>query len=154
MRLESKKDSKTPISQVVSEVSTHAYLPFDPVHGFHIKCNALVDKIDGNKLFGFVLDYLDDYNCILFMIEDDTAYLFKIKDGNIVGYNHNSFKIQGSKKKAQLDIEVIYNTDELEIRVNDVRAIYCRYVPIKSNGFGFFAYGKCKVDFDNVEIID
>jgi hypothetical protein len=36
--------------------------------------------------------------------------------------------------------------------VNDIQALKCRYSPIESNGFGFFALGKGKVDFDNVEI--
>lgn len=153
MRLESKSDKETSIDRVVSEVSSNAYIPIDPLKGFHLKCDALVDKISGKKLFGLILDYFDDYNCVLFVIQDETAFLYKIKEGNIVGFRHVDFKVPGSKKKAKLTIEVKYDIDELEIRVNDIRAMYCKYLPITSNGFGFFAYGKCKVDFDDVEII-
>lgn len=55
---------------------------------------------------------------------------------------------------TSLDIEVIYMGGELEFRVNDVQALLSKYVPITSNGFGFFAFGKCKVDFDDVEIVN
>lgn len=154
MRLESKSDKINDFEKAVSEFSTHSYLPMDPTKGFRIKCSAIVSKLEDNKLFGIIFDYIDDYNCCLFMIENDLAFIYKIKEGRIVGYQHNQFKIQGSKKKAKLEIEAKYRGDELEFRVNDVQAIFCRYMPIQSNGFGFFAFGKCKVDIDEVEIME
>ncbi len=153
MRLESKMDKEILITEFVANFSTHCYLPLDPQKGFHIKCNALVDKISDGKQFGIILDYTDDMNCVLFMIEDDIAQIFRIREGRIVGKQKAQFRIQEGKKKAKLDIEMTYKSDELEVRVNDVQAILCKNIPIKSNGFGFFAYGKCKVDFDNVEIV-
>lgn len=155
MRLESKSD-KTDVSYVdmVGNVATHAYLPMDPEKGFEIKCEATVEKFDGRKQFGLILDYIDDMNCLIFIIQSDFAYLYKIKEGKIVGQQRNQFKLQRGKKQTSLDIDVIYLGGELEVRVNDVQALKCKYVPITSNGFGFFAYGKCKVDFDDVEIVN
>ncbi len=155
MRLESKSDNNnTPLAEMVANVATHSFLPMDPAKGFDIKCTATVEKFEGKKQFGIILDYLDDMKCIVFMIKGDCAWLYKMKEGKIVGQQKNQFKLQKGKKTTSLDIEVIYMGGELEFRVNDVQALLCKYVPITSNGFGFFAFGKCKVDFDDVEIIN
>lgn len=155
MRLESKSaDSNTPLADMVANVATHSFLPMDPAKGFDIKCVATVEKFEGKKQFGIILDYVDDLNCLVFMIKGDCAWLYKMKEGKIVGQQKNQFKLQKGKKMTNLDIEIIYMGGELEFRVNDVQALLCKYVPITSNGFGFFAFGKCKVDFDDVEILN
>ncbi|MGM9871395.1 MAG: hypothetical protein ACI31E_06345 [Muribaculaceae bacterium] len=155
MRLESKSDnSNITLSEKVGTVATHSFLPMDPERGFTLKCIALLEKFDGKKTFGIILDYIDDMNCIVFMINGDCAWLYKMKEGRIVGQQKNQFKLQKGKKNTDLDIQVNYMGGELEFRVNDVQALLCKYVPITSNGFGFFAFGKCKIDFDDVEIID
>ena len=156
MRLESKSDNynNTSFKDMVGNVATHSFLPMDPVKGFDLKCTATLEKFEGKKMFGIILDYVDDMNCLLFMIKGDCAWLYKMKEGKIVGESKNQFKLQKGKKSTNLDIEVIYQGGELEFRVNDVQALMCKYVPITSNGFGFFAFGKCKVDFDDVEIVN
>lgn len=154
MRLESKSDNynDTSLADMVGSVATHCFLPMDPAQGFDLKCTAQLEKFEGKKTFGIILDYIDDMNCLVFMIKGDCAWLYKMKEGKIVGQQKNQFKLQKGKKNTNLDIEVIYQGGELEFRVNDVQALLCKYVPISSNGFGFFAFGKCKVDFDDVEI--
>ena len=156
MRLESKSDdyNNTSLVDILGSVATHAFLPMDPIKGFDLKCTATLEKFEGKKMFGIILDYFDDFNCLVFMIKDDFACLYKIKDGRIVRQWKNQFKLQKGKKNTTLDIEINYRGGELEFRVNDVQSLMCRYVPIESNGFGFFAFGKCKVDFDDVEIIN
>lgn len=155
MRLESKSaDDDATLSDMVANVATHAFLPVDPEKGFDIKCAATVEKFEGKKQFGVILDYLDDMNCLVFMIKGDCAWLYKMKEGKIIGQQKNQFKLIRGKKTTRIDLEIIYIGGELEFRVNDVQALMCKYVPISSNGFGFFAYGKCKVDFDDVEIVD
>lgn len=156
MRLESKSDNynDTSFKDMVGTVATHSYLPMDPAKGFDLKCTATIEKFEGKKTFGIILDYVDDMNCLVFMIKGDCAWLYKMKEGKIVGEQKNQFKLQKGKKSTNLDIQVIYQGGELEFRVNDVQALMCKYVPITSNGFGFFAFGKCKVDFDDVEIMN
>lgn len=155
MRLESKSDkANITLDEMVGSVATHSFLPMDPVKGFDLKCTATLEKFEGKKSFGIILDYIDDMNCIVFMIKGDCAWLYKMKEGKIVGQQKNQFKLQKGKKNTSLDIQVVYQGGELEIRVNDVQALLCKYVPITSNGFGFFAFGKCKVDFDDVEILN
>ena len=156
MRLESKFDNynNTSLADMVGSVATHSFLPMDPAKGFDLKCTATLEKFEGKKMFGIILDYVDDMNCLVFMIKGDCAWLYKMKEGKIVGQQKNQFKLQKGKKSTNLDIQVIYQGGELEFRVNDVQALMCKYVPITSNGFGFFAFGKCKVDFDDVEIVN
>ncbi len=155
MRLESKSDKNdTPLSEMVENVATHAYLPMDPVKGFNLKCSATLEKFEGKKQFGIILDYLDDMNCMVFIIKGDFAYLYRLEAGKIVSQQKNQFKLQKGKKNTTLDIQVSYQGGELEFRVNDVQALMAKYKPITSNGFGFFAFGKCKVDFDDVEILN
>ncbi len=155
MRLESKSDnSNISLAEKVGSVATHSFLPMDPTKGFSLKCTATLEKFDGKKMFGVILDYVDDMNCLVFQINGDCAWLYKMKEGKIVGQQKNQFKLQKGKKSTNLDMEVIYQGGELEFRVNDVQALICKYVPITSNGFGFFAFGKCKVDFDDVEIVN
>lgn len=155
MRLESKSDNENiKLDEMVGSVATHSFLPMDPAKGFDLKCTATLEKFNGKKSFGIILDYIDDMNCIVFMIKGDCAWLYKMKEGRIVGQQKNQFKLQKGKKNTALDIQVTYMGGELEFRVNDVQALLCKYVPITSNGFGFFAFGKCKVDFDDVEILN
>lgn len=81
------------------------------------------------------------------------AYLYKIEKGQWV----NKWKGQlhlPKQKKAKLDIKIEYQSRDLKIRVNDMPAIDARDIDINYNGFGFFAVGDIKVDFDNVEIVD
>ena len=151
MRLDSDTKADMTWVDVMGSVATHAFLPMDPTQGFSIKCDALVEKIDNNKPFGIILDYKDDMNCLIFLMKEDAAYLIKLKEGMVVGRQRNQFKLQ-KQKKAKLDISIQYQGGELEFRVNDIQALLCRYVPIESNGFGFFVFGKAKVDFDNVTI--
>ena len=72
MRLESKSDNgNTTLADMVANVATHSFLPMDPAKGFDIKCVATVEKFEGKKQFGIILDYLDDMNCLVFMIKGD-----------------------------------------------------------------------------------
>ena len=105
MRLESKSDNEnTTYAEMVGNVATHAYLPMDPEKGFEIKCEATVEKFEGKKQFGLILDYIDDMNCLIFMIKGDFAYLYKMKEGKIVGQQRNQFKLQRGKKKTAIDM--------------------------------------------------
>lgn len=94
MRLESKSDrDNTPLADMVANVATHSFLPMDPAKGFDIKCVATVEKFEGKKQFGIILDYLDDMNCLVFMIKGDCAYLYKMKEGKIRGTAKESVQI-------------------------------------------------------------
>lgn len=155
LHLESKRDRVNDIQDVVNGICSIAYAPIDPQKGFNLTCEASIDKVDYDKTFGLVLDYNDDWNCIILLIKRDNAYFYKVREGRVVGFLHRQFKL-GKQKKATLDIDLKYVDGNLQLRVNDINAFgtEIRNVEINSCGIGFFAFGKVKVDFDNVTISD
>lgn len=153
LHLESKKDKANDVQDVLDGICSVAYVPVDPTKGFKLNCEAFMDKVDYDKSFGIVLDYEDDWNCIILLVKRDNAYFYRIKDGKVTRYMRSQFKL-GKQKKASLDINVKYIDGQLELRVNDIQALKARVSDINSNGIGFFAFGKVKVDFDNVTISD
>ncbi|MDY4811636.1 MAG: hypothetical protein SO168_06220 [Muribaculaceae bacterium] len=151
MRLETNTPTSITYEQVADLVSTHAYLPMDPTAGFTITCDAKVAKIADDKYFGILLDYMDNMNFMCFTMSSNWAYLYKITEGKVTRKWKGQLHLP-KQKKAVLDIKITYAGGDLEIRVDDIQAIHAKYAPIESNGFGFFAYGKTKIDFDNVKI--
>lgn len=153
LHLESKRDKLKDIQDVVNGICSTAYAPIDPQKGFKLTCEALVEKVDYEKTFGIVVDYKDDWNCIVLLIRRDNARFYRIREGKVVGYMNRQFKL-GKQKKAALDISLKYIDSNLELRVNDINAFgtEIRNVGIETNGIGFFAYGKVEVDFDNVVV--
>lgn len=152
MHLESKKSVKgLEVEDILDQVCTTAYAPMDPQQGFTMTCEAIVKKIDEKKTFGIILDYKDNWNCLLLQVKENIAELFTVEKGKVTGYMKNQFKL-AKQKKANLDFKIKYIDGTLELRVNDVMALKKKYVEITSNGVGFFAYGKMEVDFDNLEI--
>lgn len=152
LRFETNTNTTIGVTAVAENVASHAYLPFDPKMGFTITCEAKVAKIDDSKYFGVMLDYMDDMNFMCFTMSQNWAYLYKIHEGKIVRKWSGQLHLP-KQKKASVDIKIDYKGGDLEIRVDDIQAIHAKYAPIESNGFGFFAFGKTKVDFDNVEIV-
>jgi len=132
-------------------IESHCYAGFDPTKNFEIKCTATVKKISEDGNFGFMLDYLDDGNFILFMVREDEAWLLRYKNYELVGRIRNSLKQKG-KKHVALDISVKSTFQKLQFFVNGMMAVESRYLPITSTGIGFYVNGQQTVDFDNVEI--
>jgi hypothetical protein len=151
LRFDTNSRSDLKYSELAETLSSHAYLPLDYNKPFKITCDALVDKVSENKHFGIMLSYKDDMNYMFFMLSQNWALLGKVTNGNLT----NKWKGQmhlPKQKKANLSIEINYRNGDLEIRVDDIQAIHVYDTLIESRGFGFFAYGKTKVDFDNVEV--
>jgi len=155
LHLESKRDKLNDIQDVVNGICSIAYAPLDPQKGFKLSCEAKVDKVDYQKTFGIVLDYKDDLNCIILLVQRDNAQYYRVREGKVVSHIPRQFKL-GKQKKAALDISVKYIDGALELRVNDINAfgMGLRNIEIETNGIGFFAFGKVAVDFDNVVVSD
>lgn len=153
MRVESNTSANIPWTEIIEKSSTHCELPIDPTKGFTIKSDAFVKKINDEKWVGVILNYIDDMNFMAFYFRENEAYFKVWEEGRLISSKHNQFKLP-EQKKAALQIEIHYLPGELEFRVNDIQALLFRNFPhkIDSNGFGFFAYGKAQVDFDNVEV--
>jgi hypothetical protein len=134
-----------------SFIETHCFAGFDPSKNFEIKCSAIVKKISDNGNFGLILDYLDEGNFNVFVVNDEEAWLVRYKDYKIVGRIRNALKQKG-KKQVSLDISIKSTFQKLQFYINGMKAVEARYLPIITNGFGFYVTGSQTVDFDNVQI--
>lgn len=153
MHLEGKNNgSMWSLTGEASEISTHCFTGLDVQKNFEIKCKALVKKIDASNAVGIIIDYLDDYNYMLFAIDDEYAYFFQRRDGEWVGYIKNDLKIK-NKKKAEVEFSIKSTYKRLEFIVNGMLAIDLRFRELQSNGVGFYTFGKQTADFDDLEII-
>jgi hypothetical protein len=139
------------IKQEPSFIETHCFAGFDPTKNFEIKCSATIKKISDNGNFGLILDYHDDGNFIVFQVRDDEAWLVRYKDSDAVGRIRNSLKQKG-KKQVTLDISVKSSFKKLQFYINGMMVVEARYLPLETNGIGFYVGGNQSVDFDNVEI--
>ena len=133
------------------------YAPFDVNKPFVLTVEALAKKIDGNNLFGILLDFEDEQNYILFYISDDEAKLEITKENKVVGFKEEALKLRKGKKVG-IEFEVEYNLNELIFKVNGVRAMsYRRRIAkddflLGTSGIGFYAR-QGTIDFDNLKII-
>lgn len=133
------------------------YAPFDVNKPFVLTVEALAKRIDGNNLFGILLDFEDEQNYILFYISDDEAKLEVTKGKEVIGYKEEALKLRKGKKVG-IEFEVEYNLNELIFKVNGVRAMaYRRRIAkddflLGTSGIGFYAR-KGTIDFDNLKVI-
>jgi len=134
-----------------SFIETHCYAGYDPSRNFEIKCTAIVKKITDDGNFGLMLDYLDDGNFVLFTVKDDEAWLIRYKNGEEVGRIRNLLKQKG-KKHVSLDISVKSTYQKLQFSINGMMVVEARYLPMITDGIGFYVMGDQTIDFDNVEI--
>lgn len=151
LRFETETPTNIEWDKVAETLSSHAYLPFEPSGGFIITCDAFVNKVSDNRYFGLLLDYMDDMNFMCFTLSQNWALLCKISEGKITRKWKGQMHLP-KQKKANINMKITYSGGDLEIRVDDIPAIHAKYAPIETSGFGFFAFGKTKVDFDNVEV--
>ena len=134
-----------------SFIETHCFAGFDPTKNFEIKCSAVVKKISDNGNFGLILNYFDEGNFIVFTVHDDEAWLRRYKDNIMVGRIRNALKQKG-RKQVSLDISVKSTFQKLQFFINGMMVVEARYLPLVTNGFGFYVEGSQTVDFDNVVI--
>lgn len=154
MHLEGKKPATSNIftSSAGSFVLTSCYAPIDVKTNFELKIKAKVKKIGENNKVGIVLDYYDDYNFVMFTIDDKYVYYEKVKEGYIVARKRGQLKLT-DKKKAELELSIKTSFDKLEMSINNMLVMDIRFIDLISNGIALFASGAQEVDFDDLEII-
>lgn len=150
MHLEGKK-SGISIFGSPSFVETHCYAPFDYTKDFEIKCDAFVKKITDSSSFGIILDYIDEGNYIVFLITEKQAALLRFSEYKMVGRIRANIKLK-AQKKANLKLGIKSSFQKLEFYINDMKSLECRYLPLHSNGLGFYVSGEQVVEFDELEI--
>lgn len=130
---------------------TICYPALDVSRNFEIKCDVLAKKIDDDKTFGIVLDYLDEYNFTAFMVTEGMAMFRQFKENKLVGRLYAPIKLK-EQKKALVELKIKSEYQKIEFYVNGMKALERRFLHMDSNGVGFAAGGKQKIDFDNFEI--
>ncbi len=134
-----------------SYIETHCYAPVDVTKDFEISCDAYVKKVDDSNTFGIIIDYLDEGNFVFFSISEGRASMYRYKDFELVGRMRNDIKLK-SQRRAEVKLALKCTFNKIEFFVNDMKALECRYLPLMSNGIGFYVYGKQTVEFDNLTI--
>lgn len=144
LRLKSKK--------VDGFYESHCFTDLDVRSNFEIKCEVKVKSINDESTFGLMLNYVDDGNFIVFMVQEGNAKLIKFEDGRQVGAISNTIKLK-AKRNSNVEFSVKNTTGKLTFDVNGMKAIEARYVDLTSSGIGFYIYGEQTVSFDNLQII-
>ena len=133
-------------------IETHCYSSLDVTKNFEIKCDAIAKKINNAGCFGVMMDYIDNGNFMVFVIDNEYAHLMRFVDSEMIGRITNRLKLV-DKKRVNIALRIKSSYQKLQFYVNDMLAIEARYLPLESNGFGFYVLGEQVVDFDNVEFI-
>lgn len=131
---------------------TICYPALDVSKNFELKCDVLAKKIDDEKTFGIVIDYLDDYNFSAFVVTEGMAMFRQFKGNELVGRTYAPIKLK-EQKKAVVELRIKCEYNKIEFYVNGMKALERRFLHMESNGVGVFAGGKQKIDFDNFEIV-
>lgn len=135
-----------------SFVLTSCYVPIDVTTNFELKIKAKVKKIGENNKVGIVLDYFDDYNFIMFTIDDKNVYYEKVKEGYVVAKRWAPLKLT-DKRKAELEFSIKNSFNKLEFSINNMLVMDIRFLELTSNGIALFTSGAQEADFDDLEII-
>lgn len=133
------------------------YAPIDINKPFQLKVEALAKRVSGHNYFGIILDYEDEYNFMVFYINDDEAKLEVYRESRLVGYKEGDLKLKrGSKIGIEFEIE--YNLNELIYKVNGIQVFTYRRRLSKdefvlgTSGIGFYV-SQGSIDFDNLKIM-
>jgi hypothetical protein len=127
------------------------YTDIDVQQNFEMKCEIKVKSINDDSAFGMILDYIDDGNFIAFVVFEGNARLVRYQENELIGFRENNIKLK-SARKASVDLTVKSTHQRLVFEINGMTAIEVRYLPLTSNGIGFYVAGKNTVDFDNLII--
>lgn len=133
------------------KIETHCYASLDVSKNFDIKFDAVAGRTKKGYI-GVMLDYIDSGNFIAFVFDSNSAFLLRYREGKLIGSIPNYFKM-ADKKDTKLSVLIKSTYQKLQFYINNMLAIEARYLPLTSNGFGFFVWGIQQVDFDNVEFI-
>lgn len=154
------KKGETTISEGVLRIKSkkadsfyesHFFSDMDVLHNFEVKCEVKVKSINDDSNFGLILNYMDDGNFILFAITEGNARLIKYQDYKVVGMISNTIKLKAARKAA-VELVVRNTFQKLTFEVNGMKALEARFIPLSSNGIGFYVSGDQTVSFDNLEI--
>lgn len=131
---------------------THCYAPLDVEKPFKIRTHVTIQKLGNDKLVGLVFNYRDGGNFYCFTFNDEMVSFNRYVDGRVVGQIQQGVKWQ-DKKKLDQEWELISDGQMLTFIVDGMQMIKVRYMPLDYAGFGYYTFGKQKLEVDDVEFI-
>lgn len=122
-------------------LETFCYAPLDIKKPFEVTANVKIDKLDGDRVCGFVFNYKDGGNFYSFNFNDEIVNFQRYVDNNFVGGIRKSVKWTKKKKLDQV-WKLVSDGDNLAFYVDDMEILNVRYMPLDYSGIGFYTYGK------------
>jgi len=124
-----------------TQFETHCYAPLNVQHDFKIVSNVKIDKLDKDRLVGFLFNYKDDGNFYCFAFNNEMISFQRWVDGNMVGGIKQSMKWE-DRSKVEQQWTLQKEGDELVFFVDNIEVIRVRYMTIDYAGVGFWTFGK------------
>ena len=155
MRMEGKKDAVSlwGFTTEPSFILTSCYAPIDVTKDFEFSVDASARGMSDNNYIGIILDYIDGGNYIAFTVGKEGVALVRYHEYRLIGRKMAEIKKIKRSNAKNLNFKVKSSYQKMEFYVNDMKALEVRYLPLTSNGIGLYVYGKQKVQFDNMSII-
>lgn len=120
---------------------THCYAPIDVKKSFTVTANVTIDKLENDRICGFVFNYRDGGNFYCFTFNDEMVNFMRYVDGRVVGGITQGIKWADKKKLDQV-WKLVSDGDVLTFFVDDMEILKVRYMPIEYSGIGFYTFGK------------
>ncbi len=128
------------------------YAPLNMDRSFTIVTNVTIGKLDDDKYVGLVFNYKDDGNFYAFIFSDEMVYFVRREKHKLVGSKHQGVR-WSVKRKARQNWRLESDTKTISFFVDDVPIMKMRYMPLEYTGFGFYTFGKQKLEVDDIEFI-
>lgn len=121
---------------------------------FTITADANVkDGLKEDQYIGMAVDFMDNKNFSVFLVEKGFVWFFQFRDGNKVREDKEYIKPRSKKDQKMVKFELQRKGSNIMFLVNDEETIETKIDKIESNRIGFYVSGGQEVSFDNVKIM-
>lgn len=134
-----------------NELANIAYCDagFNPSIPFVFSMDILSNRIPSDNYFGFILDFKDEMNYVIFYFNKEDVIMERIKEGKTISRINHPIKL-GKEKEIKVRLEATGSNAKLYI--NNVPSMTLPYFSIESSGIGLILSGNQKASFDNIRI--
>lgn len=131
---------------------THCYAPLDVQKPFTIRAHVNIQKLANDRTTGLVFNYRDGGNFYCFNFNNEMVRFERHVDGIVVGAISQGV-VWKDMKKVDQEWELNSDGQVLTFVVDGLQILKVRYMPLEYSGFGFYTFGKQKLEVDDVEFI-
>lgn len=122
---------------------------FNPAIPFVFSMDILSNKIPNDNYFGFILDFKDEMNYVIFYFNKEDVIMERIKEDRTISKINHPIKL-GREKEIKVRLEATGSNAKLYI--NNIPSMTLPYFSIESSGIGLILSGNQKASFDNIRI--